>query len=263
MRKHLVASLAALLVASGALSAHAAGWGNVKGKFVLDGKAPTPTPLKIDKDPAVCGKHDLVDESFVVSKDGEIANIVVALYLKPNAKKPEVHPDFAKDAAAEVNFDNTNCRFEPRVATMRTSQKLILGNTDPIGHNVKADTLVNPAFNILVAAGGKTPVTLKQEEKLPVACSCSIHPWMKGFLVVREDPYVAVSNEKGEFTIPKLPAGTWTLRVWQEKSGFVEEVKVKGKATKWAKGQVEVKIEDGKDFDFGEIKVSPKEFADK
>jgi hypothetical protein len=38
--------------------------------------------------------------------------------------------------------------------------------------------------------------------------------------------------------------------------GFVTDVTVGGKSVKWAKGQVEVTIEDGKDFDFGEIKVS-------
>lgn len=260
MQKLIVTSLAVLLVACGSLSVQAAGWGNVKGKFVYDGTAAAPTAIKPDKDAAVCGKHPLFDESLVVSKDGEIANIVVGLFLKAGAKKPEVHADFEKDAGQEVTFDNTNCRFEPHVVFVRTNQKLILTNTDTVGHNVKADLLNNAPFNDLLPPGGKLPKTLKAEEKLPVSCSCSIHPWMKGFLVVRDDPYASISNEKGEFEIAKLPAGKWTLRVWQEKSGFIEEVNVGGKATKWAKGQVDVTIEDGKTFDFGTIKVSPKEF---
>ena len=263
MKKLFAMSLVGLLVACAAAPAHAADWGNVKGKFTFDGTAPTPAAIKVDKDPAVCGKHGLVDESVVVGKDGGIANVVVALYLKAGAKKPDVHPDYAKSAKDEVTLDNTKCRFEPHVAIVRTSQTLILANTDSIGHNVKADLLNNAPFNDLIPGGGKLKKTIKAEEKLPVACSCSIHPWMKGFVIVRDDPYVAVSNDKGEFEIKNLPAGKWTLRVWQEKSGFVEEVKVAGKAAKWAKGQVDVTVEAGKDFDFGEIKVAAKEFADK
>ncbi|HTN75985.1 MAG TPA: carboxypeptidase-like regulatory domain-containing protein [Pirellulaceae bacterium] len=86
---------------------------------------------------------------------------------------------------------------------------------------------------------------------------------MKGYLIVRDDPYAAISDEAGDFQIRNLPAGNWTLRVWQERTGFVEDVHVQGKATKWLKGQVDVVIEDGKTFDFGEIKVAPREFQEK
>jgi hypothetical protein len=65
-----------------------------------------------------------------------------------------------------------------------------------------------------------------------------------------------VTDSEGNFEIKNLPAGKWTLRVWHEMPGFVTDVTVGGKSVKWAKGQVEVTIEDGKDFDFGEIKVS-------
>ncbi|HTN77581.1 MAG TPA: carboxypeptidase regulatory-like domain-containing protein [Pirellulaceae bacterium] len=262
MRKLLLVSLALLLVACGSLSAQAAGWGNVTGKFTFDGTAPKPAALKIDKDPATCGKHGLVDESLVIGKDGGIANIVVGLFLKAGAKKPEIHPDLVKPTG-EVVFDNSKCRFEPHVAVVRTGQTLVLANKDDIGHNVKADLLSNSPFNDLLPAGASLKKILKAEERLPITCSCSIHPWMKGYLIVRDDPYVAVSSETGEFKIANLPAGKWTLRVWQEKSGYIEDVKLGAKATKWAKGQVEVTIEDGKTFDFGEIKVGPKEFVEK
>jgi plastocyanin len=265
MRKSFVLGLAVALVGWTTV-ASAAGWGNLKGKFVFDGKAPTPAKLKIDKDPAVCAApgHVLVDETLVVGDDGGIANIVVALYLKPGDKKPETHPSFAELIKKPAELDNIKCRFEPRITVVYAGQELILKNSDPVGHNVKANLLINPAFNDLIPGGGKlTKTTLKKEERLPAETSCSIHPWMRGYLVVREDPYVAVSAADGTFEIKNIPAGKWTFRAWQERSGYIEEVKLDGKATKWDKGRFDVEIKDGADFDLGEVKIGIKEFPAK
>ena len=265
MRKSFVLGLAVALVGWTTV-ASAAGWGNLKGKFVFDGKAPAPAKLKVDKDPAVCAApgHVLVDESLVVDDKGGIANIVVALYLKPGSKKPELNADFAAAVKTPVELDNVKCRFEPRITVVYAGQELVLKNTDPVGHNVKANLLSNAPFNDLIPGGGKlTKTSLKVEERLPAEASCSIHPWMRGYLVVREDPYVAVSAADGTFEIKNIPAGNWTFRAWQERSGYIEEVKIDGKAKKWDKGRFDVKIEDKKDLDLGEVLIGIKEFPAK
>ena len=45
---------------------------------------------------------------------------------------------------------------------------------------------------------------------------------MDFWTLVVDHPYATVTNEKGEFRIPDLPAGTHEFRVWQEKSGMLE-----------------------------------------
>ena len=53
---------------------------------------------------------------------------------------------------------------------------------------------------------------------------------MKARLLVRPDPYFAVSDKDGNFEIKNLPAGTeLEFQVWQEKSGYVEKAKIDGK----------------------------------
>lgn len=263
MRKSLIRSFAVMALAAATASSATAG--NLKGKFVLDGKAPAPAKLKVDKDAAVCAPGGMapVDESLVVGSDGGISNIIVAIYLKPGAKKPAVPADFAAAVKKPTTLDNSKCRFEPRVTVVYAGQELILKNSDTVGHNVKANMLANTPFNDLIPGGGQlTKTSLKVEEKLPAEASCSIHPWMRGYLVVREDPFVAVSAADGSFEIKDLPAGDWTFRAWHERSGFVEEIKLGGKATKWEKGRFEAKITD-KDTDLGEIKVGIKEFPEK
>jgi hypothetical protein len=52
-----------------------------------------------------------------------------------------------------------------------------------------------------------------------IPVKCNIHSWMHAFIGVRDDPYFAVSQPDGSFTIANLPPGTYTLAVWQEKLG--------------------------------------------
>src|SRR6185295_3061600 len=99
--------------------------------FVIKGATPSPAKINVDKDPQFCGPHNLVDESVVGNKEnGGLANVVV--YLMDTAK-PKVHPDYDKEAKAEIVVDTQNCRFEPHVLGIRTGQTLVIGNKDPIG----------------------------------------------------------------------------------------------------------------------------------
>jgi plastocyanin len=240
-----------------AATASAAEWGNLKGRFIFDGKRPEPAKINPTKDVEVCSKHQLYDESLVVSEDGGIANIVV--YLR--TKNPEVHPDYAAKANEPVVLDNKGCRFEPHMVAVRTGQPLEIKNSDPVGHNTNATTRANPPFNVIIASGGTDTKTLKSAENLPVEVACNIHPWMKGWLVVRPDPYFAVSAEDGTFEIKNLPAGKeLEFQVWQEKSGYVQKAKIDGKPADWARGRFKMTIKPG-DNDLGEIKLDAVQFA--
>ncbi len=258
MRRFFCVLLAVALLAAAPL-AHGAGWGNVKGKFLYDGTPPTPGALSITKDKEYCGKFSLVDERLVVNPDNKgIANVVVMLYVR-RGKKVNVHPDLKK-ASGSVELDNNHCRFDPHIAFVRTGQELVIKNSDTIGHNTKIDTFSNPATNYTIPAKGQSKQSFKKAEVSPVPVSCSIHPWMKGYLVIKDHPYVAVSNKDGEFEIKNLPTGKLTLVFWQEKSGYVDKVKYKGKKTRLRRGRIEVDIKDGETVDLGEILVDPDVF---
>lgn len=173
--------------------------------------------------------------------NGGVANVVVYIYVKPGGAKPAAHADYAKTAADKIELDNKNCRFEPHIAVVRTGQTLVLKNSDPVGHNTKIDFLSNTPQNPIIpgsAMMAMKPEATKLEEKLPASVSCSIHPWMQAKLVVKDNPYVAVSDKDGKISIKNIPAGTWTFQIWHEKVGFVSKVKVGGAAKEWAKGRV-------------------------
>ena len=112
-------------------------WGTVTGRIVFEGAAISPAALNVTKDQEVCGKHNLVDESIVVGPDNGLANVAVYLYLKRGASPPAIHESYEESASSEVRLDNENCRFEPHLTFLRTTQTLLIGNKDSVGHNTK------------------------------------------------------------------------------------------------------------------------------
>lgn len=230
------------------LPAGGAEWGDLVGRFVFDGPIPVAKKITPDKDAQFCSKDGLFDESLVVSKDGGVANVIV--YLRGSADEVPVHPDLAAKAPAEVKFDNKGCRFEPRVLPVWVGkQTALLHNSDPIGHNMNIQPFRNQGVNYLLPGdGGATDYKFEVEENLPVTVTCNIHSWMKGYLVARETPYVAVSDANGNFKIEKLPAGEWTFQTWHEKSGYLN-------TPEWGKrGRFTMTIKPGKN-DLGTVKL--------
>jgi plastocyanin len=245
--------VAAIALAFLASPSRADEWGTIKGKFVFGGDAPAATALTADKDVEVCGKHKLLSEELVVGADKGVANVVVFV----RDKSVKVNPEAAAAAANEkVLLDNKNCRFEPHVVFVQAGQTLVLKNSDTVGHNSNVATLKNPPSNSLIPAGGESSITFKEDEAIPSQVTCNIHPWMKAWLVVRTNPYAAVSNADGSFEIKNVPAGEVELQMWHEKAGYIGEINVGGKAEKTAKGRKKVKVEAG-ETDLGEITLGP------
>jgi plastocyanin len=259
MSRHLwkIALLSiAAAIAIDASCACADDWGNLKGKFVFDGPAPKPVALTIDKDQQVCGDKGLVNEDLVVDgKSGALANVM--LWVK--GKDVNVHPDYDKTAAETVVLDNKGCRFEPHVQGVRVGQTLQLKNSDPVAHNTNVQGR-NLQINPLIPAMSPSDQKIEQAEILPAMVSCNIHPWMKARLIVRPNPYFAVSKKDGTFEIKNLPAGDLEFIVYHERSGYVTDAELKGEKVKWPKGSLKVTIEAGKDTDLGEIKLAADQF---
>ena len=63
-----------------------------------------------------------------------------------------------------------------------------------------------------------------------VKITCDVHKWMSSFVVVKANPYFAVTNETGQFKIENVPAGTYKIEAWQEKLGKkTSDVTIKSK----------------------------------
>lgn len=244
-----------LMITMASASTNAADWGTIKGRFVLDGPSPERTILTINKDVEFCGKHEPRSEKLVVHReDRGIANVVIWLDTK-TGEKVAVHPSFEESATTKIKLANKGCRFDPHICVLRTGQSLVIENPDQVDHNTAAGLDRNQPFNDLVPTGKSSERSkFTQSEKLPSQVQCSIHPWMIGWLVVKDHPYVAITDEHGRFELKNLPTGEHTFIVWHELPGIVEEVARNGKSETWKRGKVMVRVSTG-ETDLGEVRL--------
>ena len=254
-RLNLLPAIIALAAAIAPPAQLHADWGTLSGRLVYEG-APIPTPEKIqaDKDPQVCGKHELLDERLVVAADGGLRNVMI--FLRTEDVEPA--PSYSESAAAEVVVEWADCRYEPHVVVMRTTQTLLLKNCDQIGHNSNGLPLSNGCK--IIPDGVDTRYRFAEQESLPAKVGCNIHPWESGWILIRKSPYTAVSSEGGYFTIKDLPAGReLEFQLWQETAGFLKRATIDG-VTVDAKGRFKLTIKPG-DNNLGNVKVAAELFA--
>lgn len=232
-------------------------WGTLKGRFLYDGKPPVPAKLDVTKEPACTQPPAVIDESVTVAPDGGMADIIV--WVRTNNVK--VHPDYAKTANEKAILDNKHCRFEPHVLGMRVSQPLEVKNSDNFAHNTNIAARNNALPNQVIPAMGNNQLKVSQAETLPAEVACNIHPWMKGWLLVRPDPYFAVSGKDGKFEIKDLPAGTeLEFQAWHGPNpGYVAKAKIKDKDAGWTRGRFKMTLKPG-DNDLGDIKLDSSQF---
>ncbi len=263
MKKLNLLTLAAVAALAFASTAHAVDYGTIKGSFTIKGMTPSMKKIVPTKDVEVCGKGMLHEETLVVNKDGGVANVFIyALGDAADMKKPmaNIHESYAKLKQTRVELDNKGCRFEPRAVVVWTAQKFTIKNSDPgIGHNSFVKAFANAQVNPLIPAGGSIDVPLDKPEKLPFEVSCSIHPWMKSWVMVRPDPYAAASKPDGTFEIANIPVGEHTFQMWHESLLFIKSFEVGGKATTAARGLYKFKVNKG-DNEL-KIVIDAKEYA--
>jgi hypothetical protein len=195
----------------------AEGWGTLKGQVTLKGTPPKPKELapkgNASKDPSVCAKDaPILSERLVVDEASKGVKNVLVYIPKPTAVNEEAK---SNAQSAQIIFDQEKCIYQPHVLAVMTGAKVELKNSDPVNHNIHS-RLRNNEFNPIMAASQSVPLPINNAERQPGELTCDIHPWMLAYWLVLDNPYFAVTDEKGNYEIKNAPAGTQKVVVWQE-----------------------------------------------
>jgi Polysaccharide lyase family 4, domain II len=185
--------------------------GTITGDVTFVDSPPQIAPVKVTKDQDYCGET-LPEESYLVDANGRLKNVVVFL----EAAQPAMPADPQKLNVIE----NTGCRYAPRVLAMQKGERLRVKNNDPKLHI--AHSYLNEKTVFMLSLPFKNTVleaTQKIRDAGILKLVCDTHAWMLGFVHVFDHPFFAVTDDKGAFSIPNVPAGTYTLRAWHEDAG--------------------------------------------
>ena len=167
-------------------------------------------PVTIDQ--YLCGKEKEAGDLVISSTNG-IQNVVVSLQGVPAGTKGP--------ANTPAKMDQKRCVFVPRVVVVPVGGTVEFLNSDRLLHNVRGGGKENPPFNRAQPHARTIAIGFKSPEVLRI--DCDLHSWMRGWVVVAEHPFYAVTNEEGEFIFENIPPGKYKLQLWQEVLGRVNQ----------------------------------------
>jgi len=174
-------------------------------KFV--GEVPRLAPIPVKKNQDVCGTQN-PSEALVLGPGKGVKHAVV--YLEGITKGKKADP-------REVYLDNAKCVFVPHVTAVMVQAPVVVKNSDPTLHNTHGFMDKTTVFNLALPIQHQK-INIKAKLKKPglVHVLCDAHTHMWAWIVVRDNPYFAVTNDAGGFLIDNIPPGKYKVVAWHE-----------------------------------------------
>ena len=170
--------------------------------------------LEVTKDTAVCGATAKLATDLVVGPSGGLQYAVVSLRGIAAGKPFDPAPP---------TLDQRGCEYAPHVIIVPAGRELTILNSDGVLHNIHTaslhpDAAANPTVN---RAQPKFKTSMTETFSAPeiLRATCDVHGWMKGWIVVADHPYYAVTDAQGRFALSDVPPGDYQLHVWHETLG--------------------------------------------
>jgi polysaccharide lyase family 4-like protein len=232
--------------------------GTIAGKVTMTGGKPIPKAFNLVTfpDPVYCGRISTgtgwrLLEEFNAASDGGLKDVVVWLVEVPKGKPFSFKPPV---------IEARDCRFLPFVTTVKNQNDVVVVNMDPVMHDIQAYETshlgprvlfntplpMNPHHRREVGAHShehlagepmKEKVYLTKGRRIFVM-QCGFHAYMVSWGIAVDNPYYAITDENGSFSIDDVPPGEYTLVVWHPETGPIER-----KVTVPEKGMVKASFE--------------------
>jgi plastocyanin len=163
---------------------------------------------------AAGGKYDSRKYKFVEKVNyAELRNFVV--YLDgPLTNAPAVTNSTARVDTKRVNQEKAS--FTPAVLPIVVGTTVEWPNNDDIYHNVfsMSDAM---QFDLGLYKGNPKEKRVTFDRVGRVEVFCSIHANMHCVVLVLENPFYAVADDSGRYSIRNVPPGTYRLKAWHER----------------------------------------------
>lgn len=126
----------------------------------------------------------------------------VGTEVEPPRQKPDEIPQLVQ----------RNKSFRPSLLVIPAGGKVEFPNRDPFFHNVFS-LFDGKRFDLGLYEGGSTRFV--QFDKPGISyIFCNIHSEMSAVVIALATPYYAISDARGDISIPHVPPGRYTLRIF-------------------------------------------------
>lgn len=199
----------------------------VRGKITFKGPVPEPKEFKLHRYPdrAFCGElsdgngHRLLKE-VNVGPDGGLKDVVIVVDDIQKGK-----PFTFSDAEVEASL----CQFLPFVTVVGDKRRVTVVNRDPVAHDIQGYAYDPAGVDIVLhrpalKASGTTDVVQLIKGRKVFTMQCGMHPYMQNWGYAIDNPYYAVTDFNGSFTIGELPSGKYHIKAWHPIVGNQERM---------------------------------------
>jgi hypothetical protein len=246
LSKHLIGtlSLALATILPGAVTAYQVvdvqHGGTIEGTVTLSGPVPEPKGFNLITfpDPAYCGRISngqgwRLLRDFVVDSHGGLKDAIVLLEGVEAGKPFEMSVPL---------IEARDCMFQPFMTVVRNGHAVEVVNMDPVMHDIQGyETSLEAGARVLFNtplimnhqhqrgdlnalhnhAPGKSlvgPVYLNKGRRT-FYMQCGFHAYMESWAMAVNNPYYALTDEHGKFSMENIPSGTYQLVVWHPQTG--------------------------------------------
>ncbi len=198
----------------------------LRGTVMFSGTVPAPKAFEMRRypDQVFCGAlsdgagHRLLKE-VNVGGNGGLKDVVVVVEGVQSGK-----PFTFRDAQVEANV----CQFLPFVTVVSDKRELTVTNRDPVSHDIQGYAYDQAGVDIVLhrpslKATGTTDVVNLIKGRKVFTMQCGMHPYMQNWGYAIDNPYYAVTDLDGVFTIGDLPVGTYHIKAWHPALGVQEQ----------------------------------------
>lgn len=189
--------------------------GRITGDVSFTGTAPADTAVVVPADQNGCGVPLTVQ--LLARSNGKVGNAVVWL--------TDVRRGRALPRDRRFQLVNDNCAWNPQLQVAVAGGALNVVNYDPLAERALA-TDVSSGDTVAIAPftddGQVIPYDRLLSQSRVLEFSVESRPMSRAWVVVLDQPYFAVTDARGSFSIDSVPPGVHHIRAWHPMLGVAD-----------------------------------------
>lgn len=192
--------------------------GTLSGRVTLTGPIPRARSFHLIHAPNIqfCarisdGKGHRILRDFTVSANSGLKDTVIAIQ---GVRKGKPFPTKMQ------KFNIDRCHSDQYVIGVLNGESILLENKDPIRHEIATYEINNANYvdqitnKAIIKRSSQIRSAFVKQDAEEFLIKCNLHPFLqtRGFMV--DNPYYAISDAEGNFTLKDIPPGTYDILAW-------------------------------------------------